>query len=220
MCNPIALAVAAVGTGMYLQDRSLRKSIKSATNYQSRENERQLGYENQAREVLDTATDTFQKDTVDDAIAANAGALGEMLAQGGQPIRNDLLPTSRSNNQIVNEVAAEVMQDAADDNIAKANLQASLDSFGQTLTDANPKLQDSIMAANYAGNFARGSLGALAPELQHAQSKAYSPLGQLMQTAGTAYLTGQLIGSPGGAQPTAVPAPTTPVTVRPLPPLP
>ena len=220
MCNPIALAVAVTAGGMYLQDRSLRKSIKSATNYQNRENERQLGYENQAREVLDTATDTLQKDTVDDAIAANAGKLGEMLAQGGQPVRNNLLPSSRSNNQLVEDVEAQIMQEAAEDNIAKANLQASLDSFGQTLTDANPKLQDSLMAANYAGNFARGSLGALAPELQHAQSKAYSPLGQLMQGAGTAYLTGQLLGSPGGAQPTAVPAPTTPVTVRPLPPLP
>ena len=220
MCNPIELAVALTAGGMYLQDRSLRKSIKSATNYQGRENERQLGYENQAREVLDTATDTLQKDTVDDAIAANAGKLGEMLAQGGQPVRNNLLPSSRSNNQLVEDVEAQIMQEAAEDNIAKANLQASLDSFGQTLTDANPKLQDSLMAANYAGNFARGSLGALAPELQHAQSKAYSPLGQLMQGAGTAYLTGQLLGSPGGAQPTAVPAPTTPVTVRPLPPLP
>ena len=113
------------------------------------------------RAVLDTATDTFQKDTVDDAIAANAGKLGEMLAQGGQPVRNNLLPSSRSNNQLVEDVEAQIMQEAAEDNIAKANLQASLDSFGQTLTDANPKLQDSLMAANYAGNFARGSLGAL-----------------------------------------------------------
>ena len=61
MCNPVALAAAAIGTGMYLQDRSLRKSIKAGDAFQRNENERQMGYENTAREQLDNARDKFSR---------------------------------------------------------------------------------------------------------------------------------------------------------------
>ena len=143
-----------------------------------------------------------------------------------------VLPTpilaSGSNNAIVKQSEADAYRTAAEDNLEKANLQSALDAFGQTLVDLNPLLADSAAAGNLASNFAKGSLGALGSEMQYAQTKAYNPLAQLLQTGGQIAL-GSYLAAPGtpvtpGTTDLAVSAGNTgvgaPVSVGTLPPLP
>ena len=225
MCNPqLLIATAAIAGGQYLQDRSLRKSIKASGAYQRAENERQMGYENQAREVLDTAREGFTRENVDDALQANITRLRDAFAAAGQSQSSPIL-ASNSNNAIVKQSEADGYKSAAEDSLNMANLQAALDAFGQTLVDNNPLLADSAMATKTAGNLATGSLGALSSEMQYAQTKAYNPLAQLLQTGGQLALVSGL-GAPGTPGPTnlATSAGNTgtgaAVSVAPLPPLP
>lgn len=225
MCNTqLLIATAAIAGGQYLQDRSLRKSIKASGAYQRAENERQMGYENQAREVLDTAREGFTRENVDDALQANITRLRDAFAAAGQSQSSPIL-ASNSNNAIVKQSEADGYKSAAEDSLNMANLQAALDAFGQTLVDNNPLLADSAMATKTAGNLATGSLGALSSEMQYAQTKAYNPLAQLLQTGGQLALVSGL-GAPGTPGPTnlATSAGNTgtgaAVSVAPLPPLP
>ena len=228
MCNPtLAIATAAIAGGQYLQDRSLRKSIKASTAYQGAESKRQRGYENQARKVLDTAREGFTRENVDDALQANVARLRDAFAAAGQGTPTPIL-ASGSNNAIVKQSEADAYRTAAEDNLEKANLQSALDAFGQTLVDLNPLLADSAAAGNLASNFAKGSLGALGSEMQYAQTKAYNPLAQLLQTGGQIAL-GSYLAAPGtpvtpGTTDLAVSAGNTgvgaPVSVGTLPPLP
>lgn len=212
MCDPAtAAAAAAIVGGQYLQDRSLRKSIKASTAFQGAEADRQMGYESTARGVLDTARDAFTRENVDEAMQANVAQLRDAFAQAGQNNvgRGDIL-SNQSNNAIVKQSEADAFQAAADDNARLADLQANLDAFGQTLIDKNPLLADSAAAGNLASNFARGSLGALGSEMQFAQSKAYDPLAQLLQTGGQIALMSSLAapGTPGTPPPGAPPNPS------------
>jgi hypothetical protein len=227
MCNPqLAIAAAAIVGGQYLQDRSLRKSIKASGAYQRAENERQKGYESQARKVVDTAREGFTRENVDDALQANITRLRDAFAAAGQTPSSPIL-ASNSNNSIVMQSNADAYKSAAEDNLNMANLQAALEAFGQTLVDNNPLLADSAMAVKTAGNLATGSLGALSSEMQYAQTKAYNPLAQLLQTGGQLALVSGL-SAPGtpGADPSLARAggantgTGAGVSVYPLPPLP
>lgn len=228
MCEPVTLtklAVAAIGTGMYLQDRSLRKSIKAGDAFRAAENERQMGYENTARETLDTARDNFTREAVDTSMDKNLVALRDAFAAASQTpsAARDIL-ASGGDNVTVQDVQRQAFQAAADDNMEKANLQANLDAFGQTLIDNNPLLEKSAAASNLASNFARGSLGALNSEMAYAQTKANNPLAQLLQIGGQVALAGSLGKPSGGPTEVATTAANTgtgaPVYVSPLPPLP
>lgn len=232
MCEPVTLtklAVAAIGTGMYMQDRSLRKSIKAGDAFRAAENERQMGYENTAREQLDTARDNFSREAVDTSMGENLVALRDAFAAASQTpsAARDIL-ASGGNNVTVQDVQRQAFQAAADDNMEKANLQANLDAFGQTLIENNPLLEKSAAASNLASNFARGSLGALNSEMAYAQTKANNPLAQLLQIGGQIALGNALAGPAGGAAGGATEVATTagntgtgaPVYAAPLPPLP
>lgn len=199
MCHPAAWAAAAITGGMYLQDRSLRKSIKAADTYKSSESNRQLNYENTGREQLDTAREGFEKSTVDQDLAVNTQKLRDAFINATQqPAAGVDILNPGSNNQVVLESKRDQLQALADDNMAKANLQASLDAFGQTLVDKNPLLARSAQASNLASNFARGSLGALNSEMAYAQTKANNPLAQLLQVGGQIALGNYLAGPAGG----------------------
>ena len=177
---------------------------------------------------MDTAREGFTRENVDDALQANIARLRDAFAAAGQGTPIVTILASGSNNAIVKQSEADAYRTAAEDNLEKANLQSALDAFGQTLVDLNPLLADSAAAGNLASNFAKGSLGALGSEMQYAQTKAYNPLAQLLQTGGQIAL-GSYLAAPGtpvtpGTTDLAVSAGNTgvgaPVSVVTLPPLP
>lgn len=198
MCEPTTLAIAAamIGGGMYSQDRALRKSIKASSGYQNAAQVRNLGYENDARENIEESRDALGKDQFDIDLAENAARLAQMFSDGGQSsVGMDILD-NKGGNQVVESAETQMLDAAAADNFAKANLQASLDSFGQTLVDANPLLEKSANAVNLASNFQRGELAALQAEQAYAQTKANDPLGQMLQIGGQIVLGNALAGGP------------------------
>ena len=155
----------------------------------------------------------------------NVAALRDAFAAASQTpsAARDIL-ASGGDNVTVQDVQRQAFQSAADDNMEKANLQANLDAFGQTLIENNPLLEKSAAASNLASNFARGSLGALGSEMAYARTKANNPLAQLLQVGGQVALAESLGKPSGGPTEIATTAGNTgtgaPVYVAPLPPMP
>lgn len=202
MCEPTTMAVIAatmIGTGMYSQDRALRKSIKASSGFQNAAQTRNLGFENDARENIEESREAFGKDQFDDDLAANAVRLAQIFSEGGQASAGMDILNTKSGNEVIESSETQMLDAAAADNFAKADLQASLDSFGQTLVDANPLLEKSANAVNLASNFQRGELAALQSEMGYAQTKANDPLGKMLQIGGQIVLGNALAGGPGAA---------------------
>lgn len=207
MCEPTTLAIAAsmIGAGMYSQDRALRKSIKASSGFQNAAQARNLGFENDARENIEESREAFGKDQFDDDLAANAMRLAQIFRDGGQASAGMDILNNKSGNEVIESSETQMLDAAAADNFAKADLQASLDSFGQTLVDANPLLEKSANAVNLASNFQRGELAALQAEQAYAQTKANDPLGQMLQIGGQIVLGNALAGGAPGTPPPANP---------------
>jgi len=208
MCEPTTMAVigaAMIGTGMYSQDRALRKSIKASSGFQNAAQTRNLGFENDARENIEESREAFGKEQFDDDLAANAVRLAQIFSEGGQASAGMDILNTKSGNEVIESSETQMLDAAAADNFAKADLQASLDSFGQTLVDANPLLEKSANAVNLASNFQRGELAALQSEMGYAQTKANDPLGQMLQIGGQIMLGNSLFKGAPGTPPTTNP---------------
>lgn len=185
MCNPaLAAGVIAQGAGIAMQDRAYKKARNAREEAFRGEGARQDKYYAEAQGAQDTSRDMFDRGNFDSSVDDETARLASIL-NNAQRGRSFAPAVKGSAPAIVADAQAAAMADAAAYNTQQNDALAELNALGSYLANyVNPQLSSSANTTQMAGNFMRGSSGALQGELEAANQKAYSPMAQLLMAGG------------------------------------
>lgn len=185
MCEPTILAsVAAQVAGTVIQDRANKKARRARNTAIDNNSKRRKVLEDQARMATSKSKDMFQDDAFD---AGNQVSQSKFAKLYNDTINtpNYSMPNVGSAPAIIQEALDSEMAKAAAYNRQQGEAKAKLASLGDYLaTQVNPQLSKSANTGQMIGNFLQGEGNVLDAELRAAEAKAYSPMAQLLGSAG------------------------------------
>lgn len=190
------IAMQGLGTLMQMQAARRAENARSAAVNANIQRNRRL--ENEAAASIGASRDQFDRtESFDPGVESAATELA-----GQYNANTRAMPVNVGNQsgvpQIVADAQAAELADAEAFNQQQNDALANLNSFGNFLKQTiNPALSQSAADTALVGNFMRGNSNVLQSELEAANSKAYSPMAQLL-TGGGRVLTGYGLYSPTG----------------------
>lgn len=187
MCEPTIIAgIAAQAIGTKMQNDAYKKSNRAKGVAIDKNTKTRTQLENEARMATNQSKDMFQDD------AFNAG--NQVSQDKFATLYNDTINTPNYSMPNIGNAPA-IIQETLDSEMAKAaaynkqqgEAKAKLASLGDYLaTSVNPQLTKSAEKGQMIGNFLQGQGNVLDLELKNAESKAYSPMAQILSGAGSA----------------------------------
>lgn len=198
--------IAMQGLGTLLQMRAARNAENARAAAVSANADRNRRLENEAAASIGVSRDQFDRtENFDPGMESAASEIASQYNANTTP-----MPVNVGNRagvpQIVADAQAAELANAEAFNRQQNEALANLNSFGTYLKQTiNPALSQSAADTALVGNFMRGNSNVLQAELEAANSKAYSPMAQLL-TGGGRVLTGYGLYSPTGPASAAAPA--------------
>lgn len=213
MCEPATIAsVAAMAAGTFLQSRAQDDAIKSRASAINSEIARQEAFERDARALhAQNVADFSPEQGVASEVEDRGAEIGEKLvaAQGDlskAPAGSLFL---RSAPRVVGDHEASKLDEGREFTNQQGLALGKLNSLADLIFDNNLRATERNGEIDGLNSSARGSLGVLGSEINAANSKASSGLGDVLVGVGSTALGagGNLFG--GGAQGSALKAPRT-----------
>ena len=194
MCGATAtaLALAAIAEGVRRKDQAYQNSLSDQRGYTSDHQDRLDALSNQAHQKQTGTQNLFAKDNVEGDMLADQIRMKKLLDQNMPTSAPPMMPGPKGTPDII-ENADRIAMDrelGRVDNQAK-NLMA-LRAFGTALQGLQPELMRTQENTRRLGNFMKGEGSVYGLEMDEAKQNAYSPMGDLLVTMGSAGLGGSL----------------------------
>ena len=187
MCSPtLVISALAQGAGAAMQNRAVKDANATKALMMRQNAERNRALEDSQRAAINDATGTIESNTGQQGMDAAAVELSDILKAaitgGGQFNKSSAVSGAP---RIVEDTRAAAVAEAIGEAKARADAVAQLDATSRYLqTTVAPKIADSAVIGGLTGNFMRGEGNVLNTGLEYAQSKAYSPMAQILTGAG------------------------------------
>tara|TARA_R100001463_G_C3538312_1_gene222191 strand:+ start:500 stop:1099 length:600 start_codon:yes stop_codon:yes gene_type:complete len=192
MCGATVLALAAIAEGVRRKDQAYQNSLRDQRGYTSDHQDRLDRLSNQAHQKQTGTQNLFAKDNVEGDMLADQIRMKELLDKNMPTSAPPVLPGPKGAPAIfenADQVAMDRELGRVDDQAT--NLMA-LRAFGSALQDLQPELMRTQENTRRLGNFMKGEGNVYGLEMAEAEQNAYSPMGDLLVTMGSAGLGGSL----------------------------
>lgn len=132
-----------------------------------------------------TARDAFGKQKTLGDMQGETAKLAAILKQNTGNVSTTAAPyMPRNAPAVIGDMETAALNQAVSEGSAEADALAKMESFGQAMQLADPKMRQARNATRTAGNFMRGDQGPYQLALKSARSQAYSPWGDILQQLG------------------------------------
>jgi len=192
MCGATVLALAAIAEGVRRKDQAYQNSLRDQRGYTSDHQDRLDRLSNQAHQKQTGTQNLFAKDNVEGDMLADQIRMKELLDKNMPTSAPPVLPGPKGAPAIfenADQVAMDRELGRVDDQAT--NLMA-LRAFGSALQGLQPELMRTQENTRRLGNFMKGEGNVYGLEMAEAEQNAYSPMGDLLVTMGSAGLGGSL----------------------------
>ena len=186
MCNP-ALAIGAAATlgGAYLKNQAANKANRMSETAVGEYGEKNLALETEGRDAIDNTRGMFEQQD----FGAGQGAATNRLAGLFNDTTNSpskTMPIAAGAPAIIGNTINSELADAAKFNKQQNDALANLSGFGTYLANTiNPQMNRSAETGQMMGNMMGGNANVLNAQLRNAKNQAHSPLGDVLQMAGS-----------------------------------
>lgn len=186
MCNPpLILGAAATLGGAYLNNQAAKRADRMAGAAVDEYGQKNLALETEGRDAIDTTRQMFEQQD----FGAGQGAATNRLAALFNDTTNSpskTLPIAAGAPAIIGNTMNRELADAAAFNKQQNDALANLQGFGTFLANTiNPQMNQSAETGQMMGNMMAGNANVLNAQLRNAKNKANSPLGDVLQMAGS-----------------------------------
>ena len=186
MCNPpLILGAAATLGGAYLNNQAAKRADRMAGTAVDEYGQKNLALETEGRDAIDTTRQMFEQQD----FGAGQGAATNRLAALFNDTTNSpskTLPIAAGAPAIIGNTMNRELADAAAFNKQQNDALANLQGFGTFLANTiNPQMNQSAETGQMMGNMMAGNANVLNAQLRNAKNKANSPLGDVLQMAGS-----------------------------------
>ena len=185
MCNPLALGVAATVGGAYLKNQSANRANRISETAVGEYGEKNLALETEGREAVDKTRGMFEQQD----FGAGQGEATNRLAALFNDTTNSpskAMPIAAGAPAIIGNTMNSELASAAAFNKQQNDAMANLSGFGNFLANTiNPAMNKSSETGQMMGNMMGGNAEVLNAQLRNAKNQAYSPLGDVLQMAGS-----------------------------------
>lgn len=185
MCNPLALGIAATVGGAYLKNQQANKANRMSEAAVDEYGRKNLALEMEGRDAVDNTRSMFEQQD----FGAGQGAATNRLAALFNDATNSptkTLPIAAGAPAIISNAMNTELANAAARNKQQNDALANLQGFGDYLANTiNPAMNRSAETGQMMGNMMAGNANVLNTQLRNAKNQAYSPLGDVLQLAGS-----------------------------------
>ena len=185
MCNPLAIGIAATVGGAYLKNQAANRANRISEAAVDEYGQKNLALETEGRDAVDNTRGMFeQKDFGDGQGAATNRLAGLFNDTTNMP--TNTLPIAAGAPAIIGNAMNTQIADAAAFNKQQNDALANLQGFGDYLANTiNPQMNRSAETGQMMGNMMAGNANVLNAQLRNAKNQAHSPLGDVLQMAGS-----------------------------------
>ena len=186
MCNPaLAIGVAATLGGAYLKSNAADKADRIAGAAVDEYGQKNLALETEGRDAVDNTRSMFEQQD----FGAGQGEATNRLAALFNDATNSptkTLPIAAGAPAIIGNAMNTELANAAARNKQQNDALANLQGFGDYLANTiNPQMNRSAETGQMMGNMMAGNANVLNTQLRNAKNQAHSPLGDVLQLAGS-----------------------------------
>ena len=185
MCNPLALGIAATVGGAYLKNQSANRADRMAGAAVDEYGQKNLALETEGRDAIDNTRKMFEQQD----FGAGQGEATNRLAALFNDATNSpskTLPIAAGAPAIIGNTMNAELANAAAFNKQQNDALADLSGFGTFLANTiNPQMNRSAETGQMMGNMMAGNANVLNAQLRNAKNQANSPLGDVLQMAGS-----------------------------------
>lgn len=185
MCNPLALGIAATVGGAYLKNQQANRANRMSEAAVDEYGQKNLALETEGRDAVDNTRSMFEQQD----FGAGQGAATNRLAALFNDATNSptkTLPIAAGAPAIIGNAMNTELANAAARNKQQNDALANLQGFGDYLANTiNPQMNRSAETGQMMGNMMAGNANVLNTQLRNAKNQAYSPLGDVLQLAGS-----------------------------------
>ena len=185
MCNPLALGIAATVGGAYLKNQQANKANRMSEAAVDEYGQNNLALEMEGRDAVDKTRDMFSQQDFGAGQDQTTNRLAALFNDTTNSPTKTLPIASGAPAIIGNTMNAELAK-ATSFNKQQNNALADLQGFGDYLANTiNPQMNRSAETGQMMGNLMAGNANVLNTQLRNAKNQAYSPLGDVLQLAGS-----------------------------------
>ena len=186
MCNPaLAVGVAATLGGAYLKNQAANRADRISEAAVDEYGQKNLALETEGRDAVDNTRGMFEQQD----FGAGQGEATNRLAGLFNDTTNmptNTLPIASGAPAIIGNAMNTQLADAAAFNKQQNDALANLQGFGDYLANTiNPVMNRSAETGQMMGNMMAGNANVLNAQLRNAKNQAHSPLGDVLQMAGS-----------------------------------
>lgn len=186
MCNPpLILGAAATLGGAYLKNQAANRADGIADAAVNEYGKKNLALETEGRDAVDNTRSMFEQQD----FGAGQGAATNRLAALFNDATNSpskTLPIAAGAPAIIGNTMNSELANAAAFNKQQNDALADLSGFGTFLANTiNPQMNRSAETGQMMGNMMAGNANVLNTQLRNAKNQAQSPLGDVLQLAGS-----------------------------------
>ena len=185
MCNPLALGIAATVGGAYLKNQQANKANRMSEAAVDEYGQKNLALETEGRDAVDKTRGMFEQQDFGAGQGAATNRLAALLNDAtNSPTKT--LPIAAGAPAIISNAMNAELANAAARNKQQNDALANLQGFGDYLANTiNPAMNRSAETGQMMGNMMAGNANVLNTQLRNAKNQAYSPLGDVLQLAGS-----------------------------------
>jgi len=185
MCNPLAIGIAATVGGAYLKNQAANRANRMSEVAVDEYGQKNLALETEGRDAVDNTRGMFEQQD----FGAGQGEATNRLAALFNDTTNmptNTLPISSGAPAIIGNAMNTQLANAAAFNKQQNDALANLQGFGDYLANTiNPQMNRSAETGQMMGNMMAGNANVLNAQLRNAKNQAHSPLGDVLQMAGS-----------------------------------
>lgn len=186
MCNPtLVVSAAAQLGGAALKNQASKRAARMETAAVEDFGNKNTALETEARGGVNKVADNFAPDKFSAGQGAETNRLAALF-NDTTAIPQRTLPSQDGVPAIIGETMNSELAEAAAFNKQQGAALAELQGFGDFLANRiNPQMANSANTVGMMGNMMQGNANVLNADLRNASRSAESPMGDLLQTAGT-----------------------------------
>lgn len=185
MCNPLALGIAATVGGAYLKNQQANKANRMSEAAVDEYGRKNLALEMEGRDAVAKTKDMFNQQDFGAGQDKTTNRLAALFNDTtNSPTKT--LPIAAGAPAIIGNAMSAELANAAARNKQQNDALANLQGFGDYLANTiNPAMNRSAETGQMMGNMMAGNANVLNTQLRNAKNQAYSPLGDVLQLAGS-----------------------------------
>lgn len=186
MCNPtLAVSAAMQLGGAALKNQASKRAARMEASAVEDYGNKNMGLETEARGAVNQVADSFAPDRFSAGQGAETNRLAALF-NDTTGIPQQTLPSQGGVPAVIGETMNSELAKAAAFNQQQGAALAELQGFGDFLANRiNPQMANSANTVGMMGNMMGGNANVLNADLRNAARSAQSPMGDLLQTAGS-----------------------------------